>query len=281
MAYRLVVAKFGGAALKDAASIDRAARIVAGIAKSGTKVITVVSAQQGITDQLLAKGVNQSADADPKLLDVLLATGEQITSALFAIALNKTGVNGVPVQGHQIPILTDGVFQDANIQSLCTKYLNSILERGDIPVVSGFQGVTRNGDITTLGRNGSDTTAVAIAARIGADCCMLFKDVDGVYDLDPHGEEVKEQPGLQPKKFRHLNYESMLALVQTGSEILHHRSILWALRYQVPLHIRSAFSDLPGTWISSDRYLEQSLTTSTSTSTNTEKTHDYQISQYG
>lgn len=272
---RLVVAKFGGAALKDSKSIDRAAAIISGIVTAGTKVIVVVSAQMGMTDQLLAKGLDQARDAKPELLDVLLAAGEQMASALFAIALNKTGVKGIPLQGHQIPILTDSVFQDANIKSLSTSRLHSILNEGGVPVVSGFQGVTGNGDITTLGRNGSDTSAVAIAARMNADCCMLFKDVGGVYNIDPNGEKALQALDLQPEKFVHLNYEAMLALVEAGSQVLHQRSILWALRYQVPLYLRSVFSDQPGTWISSDRYFQQSP------SLTLEQKHDYENTQFG
>ncbi len=238
----LIVQKFGGTSV---GSIDRiknvAARALATQA-AGNDVVVIVSAMSGETNRLLKLSSELTPMADGREVDALAATGEQVTAALTAIAIQAQGGKAKSFLGHQLKVLTDSAFTKARIKTIDAQRLTEALGDGTIAVVAGFQGVDEGGNITTLGRGGSDTSAVAVAAAIGAGACEIFTDVDGVYTTDPNICKTA-------RKIERISYEEMLELASLGAKVLQIRSVEMAMKYGVPVHVRSSFSDAPGTWV--------------------------------
>ena len=238
----LVVQKYGGTSVGDLERIRNVARRIARYKEEGHDVVVVVSAMAGETDRLLNLAHELVEEPSPRELDMLVATGEQVSSALLAMALNAMGYPAKALVAFQIPIKTDELFGKARIRDIATDRMLEELKKGYILIIAGFQGITEGGDITTLGRGGSDTTAVAIAAALGADVCEIFTDVDGVYTADPR---------IVPKarKIKRISYDEMLELASMGAKVLEIRSVEFAKIYKVPVHVRSSFSDEPGTMV--------------------------------
>ncbi|HWE35107.1 MAG TPA: aspartate kinase [Isosphaeraceae bacterium] len=238
----LLVQKFGGTSVADSDKILAAARRAIQAHRRGDRVLVVVSARGHTTDELveLAKEISERPPA--REMDMLLSTGEQVSIALMAIAIQALGVPAISFTGAQIGIVTDSFHTKARIRNISTERMAQALDEGKIVIVAGFQGVDENYNITTLGRGGSDTTAVALAAVLGADACEIYTDVDGVYTTDPR--VVPEA-----RKIDRISYDEMLELASLGAGVMHSRSIEFAKKYGVPIHVRSSFSDAPGTWI--------------------------------
>ncbi|MBM4244479.1 MAG: aspartate kinase [Deltaproteobacteria bacterium] len=237
----LVVQKFGGTSVGTVERIQEVARRVAEGAQA-SRLIVVVSAMSGETDRLLKLARALSPDPLPRESDVVVASGEQVTSALLSIALDARGVPAQSFLGHQICIHTDDAHTKARIRSIDSARMFAALDAGKVVVVAGFQGVDGNGNITTLGRGGSDTTAVALAAATGADACEIYTDVDGVYTTDPRIVS-------HAHKLERISYDEMLELASLGAKVLQIRSVEFAKRYNVRVHVRSSFNDEPGTWV--------------------------------
>ncbi len=238
----LIVQKFGGSSLATAEHIQRVARIIAEAKNNGNRVVVVVSAMSGETDRLLNLAHEISTEGTERELDALVATGEQVSAALLAMALENLNIPARSYLGLQLPLLTDEHHTRAHILHLSTDQLKTTLKQGAVPVVAGFQGVNASGDITTLGRGGSDTTAVALAAALKADACEIHSDVDGVYTADP---------AICPRA-RHLSqitYGEMLEMADMGAKILQIRSVELARKFRVPLLIKSSFGSDKCTWI--------------------------------
>ena len=240
----LVVKKFGGTSVGDVARIKNVALLIQRYLKDhpGDKVVVVVSAMAGETNKLVALGKSMCSEPDAREMDVLLTTGEQITIALLSMALIELGIPAKSLVGSQAKISTNKSFTRAQIEHIEAKSLEDTIAAGKIPVVAGFQGVTEEGDLTTLGRGGSDITAVAIAAALKADACYIYTDVEGVYSADPR---VVPNAKQLPK----VCHEEMLEMASLGAKVLHHRSVYFAMRYQVPLVVLSTFNPTRGTWI--------------------------------
>ncbi len=239
---RTVVCKFGGTSVGSLERIENAARRVISLAEKGDKVIVVSSAMAGETDGLIDLARQISEFPNEREMDILLATGEQKAIALFAMTLRKLGYPAVSLCGWQVPIITDEVHTKARIRKIGTQRLKNLLSEGYIPVVAGFQGVTEDWEITTLGRGGSDTTAVALAAAIGADC-EIYTDVTGVFTADP-----RIVPNA--RKIEKISYEEMLELASLGAKVMQIRSVEFAAKYRVRIHVRSSFEEEEeGTWI--------------------------------
>ncbi|KPL26985.1 MAG: aspartate kinase [Acidithiobacillales bacterium SM1_46] len=238
----LIVQKYGGTSVGSPDRIAAVAEKVAGMRAQGHNIVVVVSAMSGETDRLikLAKSVSDVPPA--RELDVLLATGEQTTIALLAMALTRIGCPARSYTGHQVHILTDSAFGKARIQDIDARRVHGDLNQGRVVVVAGFQGVDEEGNITTLGRGGSDTTGVALAAALKADECQIYTDVDGVYTTDPR---------VVPKAHRlhRITFEEMLEMASLGSKVLQIRSVEFAGKYKVPLRVLSSFVEGPGTLI--------------------------------
>ncbi|WP_406700596.1 aspartate kinase [Singulisphaera sp. Ch08] len=243
----LLVQKFGGTSVADADKILAAARRAIQAHQRGQQVLVVVSARGHTTDELiaLAKEINEHPPA--REMDMLLSTGEQISVALMAMAIQALGVPAISFTGAQIGLVTDSFHSKARIRNISTERMIQALNEGKIVIVAGFQGVDQDYNITTLGRGGSDTTAVALAAVLGADACEIYTDVDGVYTTDPR--VVPEA-----RKIDRISYDEMLELASLGAGVMHSRSIEFAKKYGVPVHVRSSFSDAPGTWIVAEGY---------------------------
>ena len=235
-----IVMKFGGTSLMDTDRVAKAAGKVADEVRRGRQVAVVVSAQGHTTDALTQKALAQNPDPSRRELDVCLTAGEQVSAALFAMALEALGVAAVSLTGAQAGIFTDGVHGDARIREIDTTRLERELAGGRVCVVTGFQGAGPNGDITTLGRGGSDTSAVALAAWLGAEECRIYTDVDGVYDRDPR---------LFPdaRKFSAIGYDAMLSLIDAGAQVLHRPCVELAKQRGIRLEVLSSFRSLPGT----------------------------------
>lgn len=238
----LVVQKYGGTSVADAERIEAVARRVLGRKKRGDHVVVVLSARAGETDRLLALGNELCRCPDPREMDVLLATGEQITIALFCIAIKGMGGEAVSMTGYQAGIMTDGAFGQARISWIQTQPIMEKLHEGKVVVVAGFQGYDEAGNITTLGRGGSDTTAVALAAALGADLCEIYTDVEGVFTTDPH-------ICSKARKLEKISYEEMLEMASMGAKVLHLRSVEFGMKYNVPILVLSSFIDAPGTLV--------------------------------
>jgi aspartate kinase len=236
----LIVQKYGGTSVGDPARILNVARRVIETQQAGNQVVVVVSAMSGVTDSLvkLAKAVSQSPSE--REMDVLLATGEQTTIALTAMAINSLGHKAVSLTGAQAGIVTDGFHTKAKIANITPKKIRAFLDDGSIVIVAGFQGETSDGRITTLGRGGSDLTAIAIAAAIKADLCQIFTDVDGVYTCDPR--VVKNA-----SKIAEISYDEMLEMASSGSKVMQSRSVEFAKKFGVVFEVRSSFNNNPGT----------------------------------
>ncbi len=249
-ALSLIVQKFGGTSVGNLERIQNVARRVAETRLKGHDVIVVVSAMSGETDRLLRLGKELAPMPVTREMDVLIATGETVTSALLAIALTNLGVPARSLQAHQARILTDAVHTRARIRSIDGSKISEAIRDGNVVVVPGFQGVDADGNITTLGRGGSDTSAVAVAAAAKADVCEIYTDVDGVYTADPNVCK-------NARKVSRISYEEMLELASLGAKVLQIRSVELAMKYQVPVHVRSSFSDAEGTWVvGEDKSLE-------------------------
>lgn len=236
----LIVQKYGGTSLADAQKLRSAAGRAAGLAQQGHSVVVVVSAQGDTTDELIQKAIQVNRRGAAREMDALLSAGEQISAALMAMAIGSLGYPAISLTGWQAGIETDGTHTNAKILRIHTDRLRKALDAKKIVVVAGFQGMDGHGDITTLGRGGSDTTAVALAAYLKADKCQIFTDVDGVYNRDPR---------LYPDaaRFGRISYEKMLTLIENGAQVLHDRSVLLAREYRIPVEVLSAFTGAPGT----------------------------------
>ena len=251
----LVVQKFGGTSVASVDHIENVARKIMAARARGDKVAAVVSAMGDQTDRLdsLAKEVDFNGEGSRREIDVLLSSGEQVTMAVLSMVLMKLGCPAKSFTGRQAGILTDSSHTRARIQSIDTDALRSSLDRGEVPVVAGFQGIDDAGDITTFGRGGSDTTAVALAAVLGADECQIFTDVEGVYTTDPRVVDTA-------RLMEQVTFEEMLELASLGSRVLHSRAVEFASKYQVPLRVLSSFTDGPGTLITKeDSDMEQPI----------------------
>ncbi len=247
----LVVQKFGGTSVGSIDRIRNVARRCLAAQREGNDVVVIVSAMSGETNRLLGLAHQVSEVPDAREMDAIAATGEQICAALTAMAIHSEGGKARSLLGHQVRILTDDAFTKARIKTIDGSKIFETLERGEIAVVAGFQGVDDHGNITTLGRGGSDTSAVAVAAAIGASACEIFTDVDGVYTTDPN---------ICPsaKKIARISFEEMLELASLGAKVLQIRSVEIAMKYGVPIHVRTSFSDAPGTWVTGeDKSLEE------------------------
>lgn len=236
----LIVQKYGGTSLGDGARIHSAARRAAELAGKGNRVVVVVSAQGDTTDLLIEKAARINKRRAAREMDAYLAAGEQMSAGLLAMAIGALGCSAVSLTGWQAGIHTDGIHGNARIQSIDTERILRELDAGKIVVVAGFQGIDPEGDITTLGRGGSDTTAVALAAYLKADRCQIFTDVDGVYDRDP-------RVFSDAIRFDRISYEKMMALIENGAQVLHDRSVEFAREYGIRVEVLSAFTGQPGT----------------------------------
>ena len=238
----LFVQKFGGTSVANIDRLRNVARRVAATRSAGHDVIVVVSAMSGETNRLLGLGNEMSKRPPEREMDALAATGEQVTAALLAIALSEVGVPARSFLGHQARILTDSAFTKARIKTIDDENLKKAIAEGYVAVVAGFQGADDEGSITTLGRGGSDTTAVALAAAVKADVCEIYTDVDGVYTADPN-------VCPNARKVTRISYEEMLELASLGAKVLQIRSVELAMKYNVPVHVRTSFNDSPGTMV--------------------------------
>lgn len=238
----LIVQKFGGTSVADVEKIRAAARKAIRAQRQGHQVVMVVSAMGKNTDGLLDLAGQISREPPAREMDMLLSTGEQVSVALVAMAIHDLGAKAISLTGGQIGMKTDNSFSKARIQSISTERIRRLLDGGNIVVAAGFQGIDDDWNITTLGRGGSDTTAVALAAVLGADACEIYTDVDGVYTTDPR---------LLPEARRVdvISYDEMLELASLGAGVMHSRSIEFAKKFRVPIHVRSSFSDTEGTMI--------------------------------
>ncbi len=237
---KLIVQKFGGSSVRDAQRIRNVAEIIADTYKAGNKVLVVLSAQGDTTDDLIEKAQEINPRASKREMDMLLSTGEQISIALCAMALEGMGLPVVSLCAWQVGIHTTAVHSDARITKIEAERIQRELDKNKIVLVAGFQGVDRNGDVTTLGRGGSDTSAVALAAAFRADLCQIFTDVDGVYTTDPRiVPDAKKLPAI--------TYDEMLELASQGAQVLHNRSVELAKKYHVDMEVVSSLERKPGT----------------------------------
>ena len=236
----LVVQKYGGTSVGDVERIRNVARRVLHTKNQGHEVVVVVSAMAGETDKLIRLAQQVTPNPDEREMDVLVSTGEQVSIALLAIALKDMGVDAKSYLGFQIKIATDSAFGKARITGIESEKVLNDLKNGRVVVVAGFQGMDESDNITTLGRGGSDTTAVAVAAALKADACEIYTDVDGVYTTDPN-------ICSKARKLSRISYDEMLEMASLGSKVLQTRSVEFAKKYDVPIHVRSSFNDNPGT----------------------------------
>ena len=236
----VIVQKYGGTSLGDTARIRTAARRAAELAGQGHRVVIVVSAQGEMTDEMIEKAVQVNKHRAAREMDAYLAAGEQMSAGLMAMAIGALGCGSISLTGWQAGIRTDGVHGNARILEIDPERIEKELDAGKVVVVAGFQGVDPDGDITTLGRGGSDTTAVALAAYLRADKCQIFTDVDGVYDRDP-------RVFPEAVRYERISYEKMMALIENGAQVLHDRSVEFAREYDIQVEVLSAFTGKPGT----------------------------------
>ncbi|MER5773008.1 aspartate kinase [Streptomyces sp. NPDC002039] len=242
----LVVQKYGGSSVADAEGIKRVAKRIVDAKKNGHQVVVVVSAMGDTTDELIDLAEQVSPMPAGREFDMLLTAGERISMALLAMAIKNLGHEAQSFTGSQAGVITDSVHNKARIIDVTPGRIRTALDEGNIAIVAGFQGVSADSkDITTLGRGGSDTTAVALAAALDAEVCEIYTDVDGVFTADPR--VVKKA-----RKIDWISSEDMLELAASGSKVLLHRCVEYARRYDIPIHVRSSFSGLPGTWVSNE-----------------------------
>ncbi len=238
----LIVQKYGGSSVSSPEKIKEIAKRVLATKRKGNNIITVVSAMGDTTDELLELASQVNSHPPKRELDMLLSTGEIVSSALLSMALHSLGGKVVAFSGPQVGIITDEAYSKARILKIETERIRKEIREDKIVVVAGYQGVTSQNTITTLGRGGSDTTAVALAAALGADLCEIYTDVEGVYITDP-------QIIPEARKLERISYEEMLEMASLGAKVIHLRAVEMAKKYKVPLHIRSSFSQKEGTII--------------------------------
>ena len=247
----LIVQKFGGTSVADTQRIRNVANRVVKTHDQGNDVVVILSAMAGVTDRLIGLAIEAAETPDRRELDVLLATGEQTTAALLAMMLKGMGHKAQSLLGHQAEVVTDCEYGNARILEIGTDRIKRLLTDGNIVVVAGFQGTDIKGNITTLGRGGSDTSAVAIAAALKADVCEIYTDVDGIYTADPN---------ICPRarKIKEISYDEMLNMASLGAKVLQIRSVGFAKKYNIPVHVRSSFSEEEGTMVvQEDSVMEQ------------------------
>ena len=249
----LIVQKFGGTSVGSTEKIKAVAKRVLQCRQQGNQMVIVLSAMSGETDRLTGLARDIQKIPNHREMDMLLSTGEQVTIALFAMAIKEACCEAVSFLGDQVAIRTDDMHTKARIRSIDTEKIKKNLDAGKVVTIAGFQGVTEEGDITTLGRGGSDTTAVALAAALEADACEIFTDVEGVYTTDPN-------ICSKARKIDKISYDEMLELASLGAKVLDIRSVGLAKRYGVPLHVRSTFTENEGTWVvEEDKIMESML----------------------
>lgn len=248
----LIVQKYGGTSVKDAERVMNVARRITDVYKAGNKVVVAVSAQGDTTDDLIEKAKEINPDASKREMDMLLATGEQISIALLAMAIEKIGCPVVSLTGWQAGVRTDSRYSAARIRTIDTERLQNELDKRNIVIVAGFQGINKYDDITTLGRGGSDTSAVALAAALHADVCEIYTDVDGVFTADPR--IVKDA-----WKLDEVSYDEMLELASLGANVLHNRSVELAKKFNVKLSVRSSLNNNEGTYVKEVNKVEKML----------------------
>ncbi|MCX4787710.1 MULTISPECIES: aspartate kinase [unclassified Streptomyces] len=249
----LVVQKYGGSSVADAEGIKRVAKRIVDAKKNGNQVVVVVSAMGDTTDELIDLAGQVSPIPAGREFDMLLTAGERISMALLAMAIKNLGHEAQSFTGSQAGVITDSVHNKARIIDVTPGRIRTALDEGNIAIVAGFQGVSQDKkDITTLGRGGSDTTAVALAAALDAEVCEIYTDVDGVFTADPR--VVKKA-----RKIDWISFEDMLELAASGSKVLLHRCVEYARRYNIPIHVRSSFSGLRGTWVSNEPQGDQKV----------------------
>jgi aspartate kinase len=245
----LIVQKYGGTSVANLERMRAVSERAIKTQQSGHQVVLIVSAMAGETNRLLDMAHKISPTPDMREMDCLASTGEQVSAALVAMTVQTLGGKARSLLGYQVGIRTDDAFTKARIHAISDSRLLATVNGGEIAVVAGFQGVDADGNITTLGRGGSDTTAVAIAAAIKADVCEIYTDVDGVYTTDPNICQ-------QARKIDRISYEEMLELASLGAKVLQIRSVELAMKYGVPVHVRSSFNDRPGTMVVGEQSLE-------------------------
>ncbi|HVU49132.1 MAG TPA: aspartate kinase [Polyangia bacterium] len=238
----LIVQKYGGTSVGNVERIRNVAKRALATQRKGHRVVVIVSAMSGETNRLLGLAKQLTDIPDERELDVIASTGEQVTVGLLALAIQAEGGSAVSLLGHQVRILTDSAVARARIKDIDARAINAALDSGKIAVVAGFQGVDESGNITTLGRGGSDTSAVAVAAALKADSCEIYTDVDGVYTADPNVVATA-------RKVDRISYEEMLELASLGAKVLQIRSVEFGMKYGVRIHVRSSFNDNEGTWV--------------------------------
>jgi len=261
----IIVMKFGGTSISDIDKIKKAADKAIKAKLSGRSVVVVVSAMGDATDNLIDIASSINKNPSHREMDMLMSTGEQVSMALLSMAIQEKGYDCISLTGEQAGILTDNVYSNAKILNVDKERLLKELGSNKIIVVAGFQGTTPAGEITTLGRGGSDTTAVALASTLGAEYCEIYTDVDGVFTADPRVES-------SPNKIEVMSYDEMLELASSGAKVLHLRAVEFAKKHNVVLHVRSTFNDIKGTWImdieDSDKKMEKPLISGVTHDTN-------------
>ena len=248
-----IVIKFGGTSVGSIARIIAASKIIKKKSDKGNKIIVVVSAMSGKTNELVQQAEKIAKNFNKRELDVLLASGEQITSALLAGALEKIGVKAKSYMGWQIPILTEGEHNNSRITNMHVEKINKFISNKGVAIIPGFQGISKDGEISTIGRGGSDATAVAIAKIFNTDECEIYTDVEGVYSTDP-----KHFP--KAKKIKKISYEEMLEMSSLGAKVMQSSAVQTAMMYDLPLHVRSTFSGVEGTKIFGSENIDYSKT---------------------
>ena len=248
----LIVKKFGGSSVRDAERLQNVARIVTDAYRQGNEVVVVVSAQGDTTDDLIAKAQEINRKASKREMDMLMAAGEQISIALLAMAIEAQGCPAVSLLGWQAGFVTNSTYGSARIKRVTAERIRTELDKNRIVVVAGFQGLNRYEDVTTLGRGGSDTSAVAIAASMHADLCQIYTDVEGVYTADP-----RKVPGA--RKLQEITYGEMLELATLGAQVLNNRSVEMAKKYNVELEVLSSLNPVPGTRVLEEAKMEKML----------------------
>ena len=249
----LVVQKFGGTSVGNVDRIKRVAALIAKSRQAGDAIVVVVSAMSGETDRLLKLAQELAPFPDEREMDMLLSTGERVTIALLAMALRAMGLDARSYTGRQVGIITDSTHTRARIERITAERIKEALDQGIIPVVAGFQGINEKNDVTTLGRGGSDLTAVALAAALRADQCIIYTDVEGIYTADPNVVP-------SARKLEKISYEEMLELASLGAKVLQSRSVEFAAKYEVPVIVKSTFHEGRGTLVTKeDRDMEQAM----------------------
>ena len=245
----LIVQKFGGSSVSDAASVKRVAQRIVDTKNAGNDVVVVVSAMGDTTDELIDLANEIAPDAPAREMDILLTTGERISMALLSMAVNSLGVGAHAFTGQQAGLRTDAHYGKASIVGVVPERIARTIKSGAVAIVAGFQGVNDRNDVTTLGRGGSDTTAVALAAALRADVCEIYTDVDGVFSADPRIVPAARQ-------LPYMTHEETLELAAHGAKVLHLRAVEFARKFNVPVHVRSSFSNKEGTWIVDEKTMK-------------------------